>query len=150
MIPKLRNSAVLSSIDLQNLRNCRALDSTSMKPVPLRGEELLAAPVLLAILVTALNDHVFKAAFPGFVTGKISDFSGLFFFPFLITALIGIRRVAWAAAIAALGFAVVKLTGVRWGPIRIVADPTDLAALVSLPFAVLYARWRWKEAPCAR
>ncbi len=120
-----------------------------MNPAPLRGEELLAPPVLLAILVTAVNDHILKAAFPGFLTGKISDFSGLFFFPFLITALVGIRQIAWAAAVTALGFVVVKLTGLQCGPMRIVADPTDLAALVSLPLAVLYAR-RWKETACDR
>ena len=120
----------------------------SMKS-PLRGEELLAPPILLAILVTAVNDHLLKAAFPGFVTGKISDFSGLFFFPFLVTSILGMRHLAAAAVVTAVAFTILKLTGVRWGPIRIVADPTDLAALVSLPLAVVYARRRWKESPCA-
>ncbi len=48
----------------------------------LRGEELLAIPVAMAIVVTAINDHFLKAACPGALTGKISDFGGLFFFPF--------------------------------------------------------------------
>lgn len=112
-----------------------------------RGEELLAWPVLVAILVTAANDHVLKAAWPGFVTGKISDFSGLFFFPFLLTAVLGrIRWIVPCAVVTGAVFLALKCTGVQYGPFRIVRDPGDLAALVSLVAAVLYARRRW---PCA-
>ncbi len=112
-----------------------------------RGAELLTWPVALAIAVTALNDHVLKAACPGLVTGKISDFSGLFFFPFLITAICGSPRwIAHAAVVTAIAFTAIKLTGLDAGPFRVMADPTDLIALVSPLAAVAYARWRW---PCA-
>jgi hypothetical protein len=42
-----------------------------------------------------LNDHVLKSAMPGLVTGKLSDFAGLFFFPFLATfalSFLSVRR----------------------------------------------------------
>ena len=42
--------------------------------------------VLAALVLTALNDHYFKYKYPGLVTGKISDFTGLFFFPLLLNA----------------------------------------------------------------
>jgi hypothetical protein len=35
-------------------------------------------PLLLSVLLLILNDHVFKYSFPGIVTGKISDFAGIF------------------------------------------------------------------------
>jgi hypothetical protein len=45
-------------------------------------------PVALASLaVLVVNDHVLKARFPGLVTGKLSDFAGLVFFPLLLVAL---------------------------------------------------------------
>lgn len=113
----------------------------------LRGEELLAPPVLACIVLTALNDHVLKRTVPGLVTGKLSDFAGLFFFPFLITTFLGqIRYITWAAAATAVTFATLKLTGGAFGPIYLVRDPTDLVALVSPLAAVVYARRRW---PCA-
>lgn len=43
--------------------------------------------VLFALGLTALNDHYFKFAYPGFLTGKLSDFAGLFFFPLFLHAL---------------------------------------------------------------
>lgn len=47
----------------------------------------LVHPVpLVAMAVLALNDHWGKAAFPGFVTGKLSDLAGLAFFPLLLQA----------------------------------------------------------------
>lgn len=41
---------------------------------------------VLAIAVLVLNDHVFKALTPSWLTGKLSDFAGLFFFPFVLAA----------------------------------------------------------------
>jgi hypothetical protein len=39
-----------------------------------------------ALLVMALNDHFLRLRYPGFITGKISDFCVLLFFPALLTA----------------------------------------------------------------
>ncbi len=42
---------------------------------------------MAAVALTALNDHWLKYRFPGFLTGKISDFSGVFYFPIFLLAL---------------------------------------------------------------
>jgi hypothetical protein len=62
------------------------------------GEALLCTPVLAAMLVTAVNDHWLKAAAPGWLTGKLSDFAGLFFFPFLVVACLELVRELLARA----------------------------------------------------
>ena len=42
----------------------------------------LATPIaIFAIALLVVNDHVLKLACPGLVTGKLSDFAGLMFFP---------------------------------------------------------------------
>ena len=41
---------------------------------------------LLSILILLLNDHVFKVISPSWLTGKLSDFAGLFFFPFIVAS----------------------------------------------------------------
>ncbi len=71
---------------------------------------------LTAIAVLVLNDHALKATHPSWWTGKLSDFAGLFFFPFLITLLVGValptrasrRTGAVAAGFTGLWFAVIK------------------------------------------
>lgn len=47
---------------------------------------------LSAAALMAINDHVLKAVFPGFITGKLSDVLGLFFFPLLLCAIICLIR----------------------------------------------------------
>ena len=54
------------------------------------GEALLSAPVLAALALTAVNDHWGKVAAPGWITGKLSDFAGLYFFPYLAVALVAL------------------------------------------------------------
>ena len=44
--------------------------------------------VLLSILILLLNDHVLKSSVPSWLTGKLSDFAGLFFFPFLLGVIV--------------------------------------------------------------
>ncbi|MGH1344234.1 MAG: hypothetical protein ACRBN8_21930 [Nannocystales bacterium] len=48
---------------------------------------LLRPWVVASVFVLLLNDHVLKASVPGTVTGKLSDFAGLLFFPYLLHAL---------------------------------------------------------------
>lgn len=122
------------------------------------GLRALASPLAAcSLVVLALNDHVLKQAWPGWVTGKLSDVAGLVLAPLLLglgLALLGVRRpVAWSSGLVALGFAVTKttaagaavvsagwsLTGVNT---HIVADPTDLLALP----AVLVASRLWRQA----
>jgi hypothetical protein len=50
------------------------------------AEALLHPATLVALGLLVLNDHVLKAAFPGVVTGKLSDLAGLAFFPILVVS----------------------------------------------------------------
>lgn len=126
---------------------------------------------LSSIGLLLLNDHVLKAAVPSWLTGKLSDFAGLFFFPFLLAAILALpleglrlpprRIMALSCGFTALWFALIKTAPVvneateafaSWlvgGPTQIVLDPTDLIALV-----VLAPAWRlWshlEQMPSAR
>ena len=43
-----------------------------------------------AVIILILNDNHFKYTHPGIVTGKLSDFAGLFFTPLFLVALVGL------------------------------------------------------------
>jgi len=114
---------------------------------------------LIAFAVLVLNDHWLKGSglLPGALTGKLSDFAGLFVAPVLLSgcsALFGWRgvraRVTWFAFLS-VGFCAIKLNataagaleavlGACGGPSRFWSDPTDLLALVVLPLAWRAAR----------
>ena len=115
--------------------------------------------VLGAVIITALNDHLFKASFPGVITGKVSDFAGLFFLPFFLCAIFEFftrikfsRRVFLLAQLTStLLFLVFKyesharefltaLFAEYLFTIQITPDSTDLVALLVLPIAYLLAR----------
>lgn len=120
--------------------------------------------LMFSIFVLLLNDHVLKAVCPSELTGKLSDFAGLFFFPFLlgvflqaafprlrarITLLLGfvltglvfaaIKTLPWANELA-----VALLSQVLGLPVQIVRDPSDLIALFGLASAWLL--WQHIEA----
>lgn len=59
------------------------------------GDGVIHPLSLLAIALLVANDHWWKHAYPGVLTGKISDFAGLAFFPLLLTG-------AWEVLLAAL------------------------------------------------
>lgn len=79
---------------------------------------LITAPAIVAIAALALNDHVLKAAWPGWWTGKLSDVAGLAVFPLLVCAAIelalarpvGRRGVIAVASATGLAFAAFKLS----------------------------------------
>ena len=48
------------------------------------ADALLHPVSLVALVLLITNDHVLKAAWPGPVTGKLSDVAGLVFFPILV------------------------------------------------------------------
>ncbi|GAA1404452.1 hypothetical protein ACFQZ4_28680 [Catellatospora coxensis] len=120
----------------------------------------LAHPVsLLALALLLVNDHVLKAAWPGTVTGKLSDVAGLLVAPPLLAVLVTLfaprlpsRGVAVGTTVAVgVGFAAVKSSGTAaaaasalWtvvaGPSTVRADLTDLLALPALLGAL--AVWR--------
>ncbi|WP_062356469.1 hypothetical protein [Herbidospora yilanensis] len=96
---------------------------------------------LLALVVLMVNDHVLKAAWPGFVTGKLSDVAGLLVLPPLLDLVL--RRPEVSIVVTGIGFTLVKTTAAGawtaseawtavWGPSKVLADPTDLLALPAL------------------
>ena len=143
------------------------------RPVRLRGAGaglrtslrcLIHPATLFSIALLLLNDHLFKAIAPSWLTGKISDFAGLFFFPFLLVVLLSVILGPWrrlsstavgsaAFATTAIWFALAKATPLGHAltvqaisallghQIAVELDPTDLIAL-----AVLWPAWRlWRE-----
>lgn len=118
---------------------------------------------LVAVLVLAVNDGWLKTAhlLPAWLTGKLSDVAGLFFFPLLLVALVrgamvaarrSPPRVAGPCGLVAIlataaGFVAVKLwpacnalVGRCWG--TMVMDRTDLWALPVLLLTWSYVVWR--------
>jgi len=122
----------------------------------------------MAIGLLLLNDHVLKRLAPSVLTGKLSDFAGLLFFPMLAVVLAGgvlgprRSRLEAGAAFAATGgaFAILKLIGPVNAAVRGLAeqlvglrlqlalDATDLWALAVLPAG--YALWLRAESRPAR
>lgn len=123
--------------------------------------DALAHPATLAaVAVLLINDHVLKRLAPSVWTGKLSDFAGLFFFPFLLSAAVVLllrpggldRRVRLSSsrlgtacfAATAIGFAAVKtipaanaaavsaIESILGLPVSLILDPTDLIALLAL------------------
>ena len=105
---------------------------------------LLSWPFLLALAVLLFNDHYLKAAWPGFISGKLSDVAGIFGVglvcfaaradrPWLIAAVLFASFLWWKSP-ASQPFidAVVSL---GWPRISRTVDYTDLGAFVFLPLA---------------
>lgn len=111
----------------------------------------------VAVAVLLLNDHVLKAAFGTWWTGKLSDAAGLLVAPPLVTLVLALAwrgprprsdRVVRALAVATVGalFALVKVAplgaavaSAAWslvdGPGLVRSDATDLAVLPVLALA---------------
>jgi len=118
---------------------------------------IAAAPgFVAAVLLLLANDHVLKPAFPGAVTGKLSDVSGLFVAGALAAAFapsrpalalggVGAAFVLWKSPLSQPLIGAWNAVG-PW-PIARVVDWTDLLALPALPLARLYARSRYRAIP---
>ena len=132
--------------------------------------ELLAPLPLVALALLGVNDWILKpSAAPEWLTGKLSDFAGLFAFPLVATAVVDLvlwaawrlgapvdftlRRWKLAAAIAleVAGFCVLKLwpagSDALVRVMHVVApraevymDASDLLAFVMLPLTWWYGR----------
>lgn len=114
---------------------------------PRRPASLIATPVfLLAVATLLLNDHVLKDAWPGFVTGKLSDVAGVAMMAILLSALAGRSSIGFVAT--AVGFTLLKtvsLAAILAAPILggvTRTDPTDVLALF-----VLIPLWIWARRP---
>lgn len=93
------------------------------------GAGLLHPVALLALGLLIVNDRLLKHSHPGWLTGKLSDVSGLCFFPLLLLAMVewcrfaaGVRRwhtPRWGAPAAALTtglmFSLINLSPVAGG-----------------------------------
>ncbi len=94
-----------------------------------------------AVALLLVNDHVLKAARPGWVTGKLSDVAGLAVVAVAAAVLVGRRP---GLVLAGLGFTLLKVVPGVAGLVAPVLggetlrDATDLLALV-----VLVPLWRW-------
>ena len=119
-----------------------------------RLQIFLRLPFLFALSTLILNDHWLKQAHPSWLTGKLSDFSGLFVFVIFLFVILGqrvqtIKNLQALHVLVALIFVVWKLAPVEifthWlsaatglaMPNR-VKDATDLIALV-----MLLVSYRW-------
>ncbi len=128
--------------------------------------KLLCHPwMVMAVAVVAVNDHVLKGSgwVPGWLTGKVSDVAGLFFFPVFLAVLLwmvlealGWRRwgfracVEVAAVLTVVVFGAINLSatanelaGQVWGVFTL--DPTDLLCLPMVAVGRAFALGRVKE-----
>lgn len=83
-----------------------------------RGDLLLHPVILTALVVWAVNDHVLKEAWPGLVTGKLSDAAGVVVSPLILLTAYELRPggrragpavVVWCVALVAAAFTMVEL-----------------------------------------
>ena len=133
-----------------------------MESLPQRSHSslLLRGEYLLAVALLAFNDALLKTWNPSWISGKLSDFAGLFFAPILLLVLLevipqlrskctfGMRRsiaygavaavfslaqfTNFGAAIYAAVFYPARLIPTWRGGFGLTQDPTDLVALIAL------------------
>ena len=136
---------------------------------------LLAHPLsLFACFLLLFNDFYLKTQYPSFLSGKLSDFAGLFLLPFLAGAVLSLaagplRISPRLILILALGIPGAAYTAAKIFPpftqflnallsTRIIPDVSDLAALPVLAGSavlwhtlrsrpVVYRRWQWAALP---
>jgi hypothetical protein len=115
------------------------------------GHALMHPAVLLGVVLLLLNDHVLKARFPSFWTGKLSDFAGLFFFPFLVipalALALGPLRLS-PSRLADLGFGLTALSfaALKFSPPLNAAIATIVSALLGRPAVFALDPLRWDRA----
>ena len=105
---------------------------------------------IIGLTILLFNDLYLKYAAPSILTGKLSDFAGLFIFPFFISVFIPRPRTIYL--LTAFFFCFWKLEFSQ-GFINYISqltdlgfyrtvDPTDLIALTILPFSYQYLQTR--------
>ena len=140
-----------------------------LKNDPFLELQLLLHPCLLICFsCMAFNDHYFKYHGPDWLTGKLSDFLGLFLAPIYILVFLRFIGAFVGEAFARLQigwmFLVYFLTGVLFTLIQVsvemsdsyayiltwlgfpsvnTPDPWDLVALVSLPVSFYFLFYQW-------
>ncbi len=140
----------------------------AFKNVPNRINFFIHPLPLAAVLIMALNDHLLKYHFPGIITGKLSDFSGVFYLPIFLLALIttidealGLKRfnISSSWALGAILFKDLLMFLVKLSPsscrviegffdnhifpIYLTPDPTDLVSVIVNPLTYFHLRSYW-------
>jgi hypothetical protein len=139
--------------------------TTASSSAPSWAADLCHPLPLSAVLVLAVNDHLLKGSglLPGWLTGKLSDVAGLFFFPLLLCALArGATRLAARREIedrSALAMAAVLSTGAVFTAIKLYPPVNawvagvwgvmvmDASDLFTLPVLSLSAAFMLRSAP---
>lgn len=102
---------------------------------------------ILGLLLLIINDHILKQIFDNWLTGKLSDFAGLFIFPIFFSAFIPKFRkhIYWITAVGFIWWKSPLADGFIsfWNSTQLfnisrVIDVTDLLALVILPVSFYY------------
>ncbi len=112
--------------------------------------KILLSPLFIIGLCTLLaNDFIFKTQFHNFLTGKISDFAGLFIFPLFFVVFFPKRKLI-IYVFTLLFFIFWKSPFSEnvidiWNSFNLfqfgrTIDYTDLLALVTLPFSYIYGQ----------
>ena len=109
------------------------------------GDLLLHPIAVLAVVVLVINDHVLKPLAPGLLTGKLSDFAGLLFFPLLLVSVVelatlALRRRAPDRRHLVLGSIVT--TGLVFGLVK-----TTAAGSLAFGWSVGIAQWLASAGP---
>lgn len=110
----------------------------------MRIHRISTLPLFLsALMILTINDHYLKFAYPGFLTGKLSDFAGItafylflnFLFPYkkLLNAFVTILIFAWWKSPFSEGF-IHEINSMEIVNIGRTIDYSDFWALFVLPF----------------
>ncbi|WP_299991851.1 hypothetical protein [uncultured Pontibacter sp.] len=109
--------------------------------------ELITQPLfILGLVLLLVNDLYLKYEFSNSLTGKLSDFAGLFIFPFFFSTLIvkysrhfylltAVLFIYWKSP---LSQPLIEWCNAVGAPINRTVDYTDLLALSILPFSYYY------------
>ncbi|MCV9386394.1 hypothetical protein [Reichenbachiella ulvae] len=109
--------------------------------------DILGSPLfLLGLAILILNDFVLKYEYSNVLTGKLSDFTGLFIFPIFFSALFPkYARIIYGLTILIFGYwnssisqGLINLLNNSGIHVGRTVDPTDFLAFSVLPFSFIY------------
>jgi hypothetical protein len=114
-------------------------------------EKIILSPLfLIGLFLLLLNDFVLKSQFHNFLTGKLSDFAGLFVFSLFFIAFLPKRKTVILVFTAILFIfwksAYSKNVIEFWNSVELfrigrTIDYTDFFAVLILPFSLLYSNY---------
>lgn len=101
----------------------------------MKRDPLLHPAFVIALAVLWLNDHAWKVDHPSVLTGKLSDFAGLFMLPIVVDGVL--RRIGFASRRATV---IITGLGALWFGLANLWAPAQLA------FAWTFGALRWLAA----